>query len=118
MLQEAFDDYDDLFGRTSLWCSQLRVEADELTYLLHVILRYNIERHVVEGKLEVKDIPERWNKGGKGTVGYRRAFGRRQVMVARCPWSAPLLDTFPPIWYRCSSSSHNWIITVEEIFPT
>lgn len=42
--------------------SEIRVEADELTYPLHVILRYNIERDVVEGKLDVKDIPTKWNE--------------------------------------------------------
>ena len=39
----------------------IRVEADELTYPLHVILRYNIERDVVSGDLDVNDIPKRWN---------------------------------------------------------
>ena len=39
----------------------IRVEADELTYPLHVILRYNIERDVVSGSLNVEDIPTRWN---------------------------------------------------------
>jgi carboxypeptidase Taq len=45
--------------------SLIRVEADELTYPLHVILRYNIERDFIEGHLDVKDIPQRWNKGMK-----------------------------------------------------
>jgi carboxypeptidase Taq len=45
--------------------SLIRVEADELTYPLHVILRYNIERDVVEGKLDVKDIPKSWNEAMK-----------------------------------------------------
>ena len=39
----------------------IRVEADELTYPLHVILRYNIERDVIAGKLDIADIPKRWN---------------------------------------------------------
>jgi len=39
----------------------IRVEADELTYPLHVIVRYHIEKDVVDGKLDVKDIPKRWN---------------------------------------------------------
>ena len=43
--------------------SLIRVEADELTYPLHVILRYNIERDFVEGRLDVKDIPKKWNEG-------------------------------------------------------
>jgi Zn-dependent M32 family carboxypeptidase len=39
----------------------IRVDADELTYPLHVILRYGIERDVVAGVLDVNDIPSRWN---------------------------------------------------------
>jgi len=45
--------------------SEIRVEADELTYPLHVILRYNIEKDVVEGNLDVSDIPQRWNEAMK-----------------------------------------------------
>jgi len=43
----------------------IRVEADELTYPLHVILRYNIERDVVAGDLDVAEIPGRWNNDMK-----------------------------------------------------
>lgn len=54
---------DEIYGAiNSVSPSEIRVEADELTYPLHVILRYNIERDVVEGKLEVEDIPTRWNE--------------------------------------------------------
>lgn len=37
-----------------------RVEADEVTYCLHVILRYEIEKRLIEGTLEVEDLPEAW----------------------------------------------------------
>uniref|UniRef100_A0A8J9X971 Carboxypeptidase n=1 Tax=Phaeodactylum tricornutum TaxID=2850 RepID=A0A8J9X971_PHATR len=43
----------------------IRVEADELTYPLHVILRYRIERQVVQGTLAVEDIPSAWNAAMK-----------------------------------------------------
>lgn len=43
----------------------IRVDADELTYPLHVILRYGIERDVISGKLDVNDIPNRWNSDMK-----------------------------------------------------
>jgi carboxypeptidase Taq len=43
----------------------IRVTADELTYPLHVILRYRLERDVVEGMLSVAEIPNRWNAGMK-----------------------------------------------------
>lgn len=41
--------------------SFIRVEADEVTYPLHVILRYEMEKDLIEGKLSVQDIPEAWN---------------------------------------------------------
>ena len=39
----------------------IRVEADELTYPLHIILRYEIERDLIEGRMEAEDIPTRWD---------------------------------------------------------
>lgn len=43
----------------------IRVQADELTYPLHVILRYRIEREMMEGRLPVVDVPSRWNRDMK-----------------------------------------------------
>lgn len=40
----------------------IRVDADEVTYPAHVILRYEIERDLIEGNIEVADIPELWDK--------------------------------------------------------
>ncbi len=42
--------------------SLIRTEADELTYGLHVIVRYEIEKALINGEIEVKDLPEIWNK--------------------------------------------------------
>lgn len=41
--------------------SYIRVEADEITYSLHVILRFEMEKELIEGSLKVRDIPEAWN---------------------------------------------------------
>ena len=41
--------------------SMIRVEADEATYNLHVMLRIEIEIAVMEGNITVKDLPEAWN---------------------------------------------------------
>ncbi len=40
----------------------IRIESDEATYHLHIILRYEIERELISGKLAVKDLPEAWNQ--------------------------------------------------------
>jgi carboxypeptidase Taq len=42
--------------------SAIRVDADEATYDLHVLLRFDIERRLINGELAVKDIPEAWNE--------------------------------------------------------
>jgi carboxypeptidase Taq len=41
----------------------IRVDADELTYPAHVILRYGIERELIGGSLQAEDIPARWDEG-------------------------------------------------------
>ena len=42
--------------------SLIRVEADEVTYCLHIILRFEIEKALLEGHLTVKEIPDVWNE--------------------------------------------------------
>jgi len=49
--------------------SLIRVEADEATYNLHIMLRLEIEIALMEGKLEVKDLPEFWNTKMKEYLG-------------------------------------------------
>jgi carboxypeptidase Taq len=39
----------------------IRVDADELTYPLHIMLRYDLERRILAGELAIRDIPEAWN---------------------------------------------------------
>lgn len=39
----------------------IRVDADEVTYPAHVILRYELERDLIEGRIEVADLPELWD---------------------------------------------------------
>ena len=41
--------------------SLIRTEADELTYCFHVMIRYEIEKQLIGGSLEVKDVPQTWN---------------------------------------------------------
>lgn len=49
--------------------SFIRVQADELTYPAHIILRYKLEKAVVEGTLSVDDLPKAWNDGIKTLLG-------------------------------------------------
>jgi carboxypeptidase Taq len=42
--------------------SYIRVDADEVTYPMHIILRYEIEKELFSGKISIKDLPARWNE--------------------------------------------------------
>jgi carboxypeptidase Taq len=43
-------------------CSHIRVESDEATYDLHVMLRFEIEKRLISGELDVADVPAAWNE--------------------------------------------------------
>lgn len=42
--------------------SLIRTEADELTYSLHIMIRYELEKKLISGELEVRDVPSAWNQ--------------------------------------------------------
>ena len=42
--------------------SLIRTEADELTYCLHIMVRYQLEKQLIAGTLEVRDVPREWNR--------------------------------------------------------
>ncbi|WP_439817395.1 carboxypeptidase M32 [Zavarzinia sp. CC-PAN008] len=47
----------------------IRVDADEVTYPLHVILRYRLERAMIDGSLEIPDLPGAWREGMRDLLG-------------------------------------------------
>lgn len=51
--------------------SFIRIEADELTYALHIIIRYELEKDLIQGTLQVKDLPEAWNDKMESYLGIR-----------------------------------------------
>jgi carboxypeptidase Taq len=49
--------------------SLIRTNADEVTYNLHVIIRFNLEQELLEGRLRVRDLPEVWRERYKADLG-------------------------------------------------
>ena len=60
--------------------SLIRTEADELTYNLHIIIRFDLECALMEGKLAVKDLPEAWGARYQSDLGHRAPDDRDGVM--------------------------------------
>lgn len=50
--------------------SPIRVEADEATYDLHILLRFDLERRMLNGSLAVADVPRAWNEGFRELFGF------------------------------------------------
>ena len=49
--------------------SLIRIEADELTYSLHIMIRYEIEKQIFQGDIEIDHLPEIWNNKVKEYLG-------------------------------------------------
>lgn len=53
--------------------SLIRVDADEVTYPVHILLRYELEQEVLKGELKIRDLPEAWNTRMGDRLGVRPA---------------------------------------------
>ena len=74
--------------------SLIRVEADEVTYSLHVILRFEIEKALIEGSLRVKDIPSVWNQKMHDYLGVTPS-NDAEGCLQDIHWSMASLGYFP-----------------------
>jgi len=74
--------------------SHIRVEADEATYSLHIILRFELEQELISGTLAVADLPEAWNARFKEYLGIDVPDDARGVLQD-VHWSAGLIGYFP-----------------------
>jgi carboxypeptidase Taq len=74
--------------------SLIRVEADEVTYNLHTLLRFELEVDLLEGRLEARHAPEAWNARMKDYLGVDVPDDARGVLQDT-HWSAGLVGYFP-----------------------
>lgn len=74
--------------------SLIRVEADEVTYNLHILIRFELEQELIGGQLEVADAPQAWNDRYERYLGIKPT-GNRDGILQDVHWSAGLLGYFP-----------------------
>lgn len=74
--------------------SLIRTQADELTYSLHVMVRYEIEKQVMSDQLSVSDIPEAWNRLYKEYLGVDVPDDRHGCLQDS-HWSGGMIGYFP-----------------------
>lgn len=74
--------------------SLIRVEADELTYSLHIMVRYEIEKGLMDGSILVEDLPQVWNEKYKEYLGIEPSHDGEGVLQD-VHWSDGLFGYFP-----------------------
>jgi carboxypeptidase Taq len=74
--------------------SFIRVEADEVTYGLHIVLRFELEQELIEGRLAVSDLPAAWNARVHEYLGLEVQRDSDGVLQD-VHWSAGLIGYFP-----------------------
>ena len=73
----------------------IRVDADEVTYPLHVILRFELERDLVAGRLRATDIPEAWDAKMRDYLGLSTAGDFRDGPMQDVHWPGGAFGYFP-----------------------
>lgn len=74
--------------------SLIRTEADEVTYCLHVMVRYELEKRVISGELEVKDLADEWKKLYREYLGVEVP-NDKQGVLQDSHWSGGMIGYFP-----------------------
>jgi carboxypeptidase Taq len=74
--------------------SLIRIEADELTYNLHIMIRYEIEKELINGAISVADLPQVWNTKYKEYLGVTPASDSEGVLQD-VHWSGGSFGYFP-----------------------
>jgi carboxypeptidase Taq len=92
---------------TAVRPSLIRVSADETTYPLHIVLRFELERALVEGTLAVADLPAAWNDGMQRLLGVTVPSDADGVLQD-VHWSSGAFGYFPSYALGCLIAAQLW----------
>lgn len=91
----------------------IRVDSDEVTYNLHIILRFELEKQLFDGSLQVKNLPEQWNAASQDILGLIPKTEKEGVLQD-VHWSGGSFGYFPSyclgnmlaaqLWYTMNNS--------------
>jgi carboxypeptidase Taq len=87
--------------------SLVRVDADELTYPVHIMVRYDLERQLLSGRLRVVDLAEAWNEAMQARFG-RRPDDDVQGVLQDMHWAVGSFGYFPTYLLGSSIAAQLW----------
>ncbi|MBN9071938.1 MAG: carboxypeptidase M32 [Rhizobiales bacterium] len=86
----------------------IRVDADEVTYPLHVILRFELERELVSGRLATKDIPEAWDAKMRDYLGLSTIDDPADGPMQDVHWPGAAFGYFPSYTLGAMMAAQQW----------
>lgn len=104
-------------GINKVESSFIRVEADEVTYNLHVILRFELEKAIISRQIAVKDLPEAWNEGMRDMLGIVPSVDSDGVLQD-VHWSFGLFGYFPTYTLGNLYSAQFWNAMLKDLPET
>jgi carboxypeptidase Taq len=94
----------------------IRVDADEVTYPAHVILRYEIERALIEGDIEPEDVPALWDSKMKELLGLDTRGNFTDGALQDVHWPEALFGYFP-CYSLGAMYAAQWFATMRRAMP-
>ena len=94
----------------------IRVDADEVTYPAHIILRYEIERPLIEGEIEPEDIPALWDAKMAELLGVDTRGNFRNGPLQDVHWPEALFGYFP-CYSLGAMYAAQWFATMRRALP-
>ena len=90
------------------------VDADEVTYPLHVILRYELELDLIAGRLKVADLPEAWDAGMREYLGLGTIDNPADGPMQDVHWPAGAFGYFPSYTLGAMMAAQQWAALTQE----
>ncbi|HWJ87544.1 MAG TPA: carboxypeptidase M32 [Pelagibacterium sp.] len=94
----------------------IRVDADEVTYPLHIILRFELEQALIGGTLEVADLPEAWDDKMRTYLGLSTIDNPADGPMQDVHWPAGAFGYFPSYTLGALIAAQQWR-TIEQALP-
>jgi carboxypeptidase Taq len=114
---EGWDIEDLLLHVHEVKAGLIRVDADETTYPLHVILRYEIEKGLVEGSIAPRDVPEEWAARMQAYLGLDTRDTYRDGPMQDVHWPSGAFGYFPSYTLGAMIAAQLWA-ALEKDHPT
>ena len=93
----------------------IRVDADEATYPLHVILRFEIEQDLITGKLAAKDVPDAWDAKMQDYLGLSTAGNYKDGPMQDVHWPSGAFGYFPSYTLGAMMAAQQWAAVARAI---